>query len=114
VALEAALIAYQSEVDAAVGTSDQDLARLEHLQAVLERHVAKLQELAARLPTEVARDNALRHAIDASQKAVDKLKDKAKKANGRPSPKPGQDGGNPDAPVNPDGPNSQSQNGDGP
>ncbi len=113
VALQAALIAFQSELDAAVGSSDEDLARLAHLQAAIEKHVAKLQELAARLPTEEARANALEHAIDASQKAVDKLKDKAKKATGPATPKPVQGGEGPDAP-NPRAPIDQSQNGERP
>ena len=113
VALEAALVAFQSELDAAVGSGDEDLARLAHLQAAIEKHVAKLQELAARLPTEEARANALEHAIDASQKAVDKLKDKAKKAKVPPTPKPVQGGGGPAAPVNPNAPN-QYQNGERP
>jgi hypothetical protein len=113
VALEAALVAFQAELDAAVGSSDEDLARLAHLQAAIEKHVAKLQELAARLPTEEARANALEHAIDASQKAVDKLKDKAKKAKVPPTPKPVQGGGGPAAPVNPNAPN-QYQNGERP
>lgn len=107
VALEAALIAYRAEVDAAVATGDADLARLAHLQAAMERYVAKLEELATRLPTEVARTNAFEHAIDASKKAVDKLKDKATKGNNRPTPKPGQGGGNPPAPpLNPNAPNN--------
>lgn len=116
VVLEAALVAYQSEVDAAVGASDEDLARLGHLQAVLEQHLAKLEELAARLPTEVARGNALDHAIAASEKAVDKLKDRARNGPSRPTPKPGQGGGNPDPPdnpgqpENPNGPNDRTQN----
>lgn len=119
VSLHAALVAYQSEVDAAVGTSDEDLARLARLRAALEKHVAKLRELAERLPTEVARDNALRHAINASQKAVDKLRDKADKAkntntNNRPSPKPAQGGGNAGAPPNANAPDDKGQNGERP
>jgi hypothetical protein len=113
VALEAALIAFQSEVDAAVATTDEDLARLAHLQAAIEKHVAKLRELAARLPTQVARDHALEHAINTSQKAVDKLKDKAKSGTSRPTPKPGRGDGNPDSPDNPNAPN-QNQNGERP
>lgn len=113
-ALEAALVAFQTELDAAVGADDEDLARLAHLQAAIEKHVAKLQELAARLPTEVARGNALEHAIDAGQKAVDKLKDKSKNGPNRPSPKPGQGGGNQDAPANPNAPGNQGENGDRP
>jgi hypothetical protein len=110
VALEAALIAFQSELDAAVAGSDADLARLARLQAAIEKHVAKLQELAARLPTDVARDNAVEHAIDAGQKAVEKLKDKSKSGPNRPTPKPGQGGGNPDPPANPNAPKTEGQN----
>jgi hypothetical protein len=114
VALEAALVAFQSELDAAVAASDEDLARLAHLQAAIEQHVAKLEELAARLPTEVARGNALEHAIDAGQKAVNKLKDKSGKAPNRPTPKPDQGGGNPPAPPANNAPDNQDQNGERP
>jgi chromosome segregation ATPase len=113
VALEAALVAFQAELDAAVATSDEDLARLAHLQAAIEKHVAKLQELAARLPTEVARGNALEHAIDAGRKAVEKLRDKSKSGPNRPTPKPAQGGGNPN-PPDPNAPNNQNQNGERP
>ena len=115
VALEAALVAFQSELDAAVAASDEDLARLAHLQAAIEKHVAKLEELAARLPTEVARKNAFEHAIDASEKAVEKLKDKASKGNNRSTPRPAQDGGKASsAPANPNAPNEAGENGDHP
>ena len=40
-----------------------DADRLAHLEAVLAKHIAKLEALAARLPTEVP-DNAVEHAID--------------------------------------------------
>lgn len=95
-ALEAALAAYQAEVDSVVGDIGDDAARLAHLQEVLAKHVAKLEDLAARLTNETASNNAVEHAIAANEKAVKKLQDKEKNSGGgggRPSPKP--DGGNP-------------------
>lgn len=76
-ALAAALTAYQTEVNAAVAEIGTDEARLARLEAVLQKHIAKLEALAARLPTEVARQNALQHAITASERAVARLQDRA-------------------------------------
>jgi hypothetical protein len=81
VALEAALAAYRAEVDSVVGDTTDDLDKLAHLEAVLAKHVATLEALAARLPNQTASGNAVEHAIDTSEKAVTKLKDKGK-ANG--------------------------------
>jgi hypothetical protein len=88
--LNAALAAFQNEVTNAVAEIGNDLDRLSRLESVLARHVAKLQELAGRLPTQVARDNALQHAIQASQRAVDKIKAQKAHENSRPTIPPGQ------------------------
>jgi hypothetical protein len=80
----AALIAYQDELDSALAeVGDQD-SRVARLQAVLDKHIAKLEALAARLPTQVARDNAVKHAIDASERAVAKLQQKQAHGNQNP------------------------------
>jgi hypothetical protein len=84
VALEAALAAYQDEVDAAVADLGDDADRLARLEEVLGNHVTVLQALEATIPTEAA----IEHAIDVSQKAVDKLKDQGSHTSGRPSPAP--------------------------
>lgn len=84
VALEAALAAYQTEVDAAVADVGDDADRLAHLEAALAKHTAVLQALAAKLPEQAA----IEHAIDASQKAAKKLRDKEHHGGGRPSAAP--------------------------
>lgn len=83
-ALEAALDAYQNEVAAAVADLGDDAGRLAHLEDVLGKHVTVLQALEATLPSEAA----IQHAIDASQKAVDKLKDKGSHPAVKSSPAP--------------------------
>lgn len=83
--LGAALAAYQAEVDAAVADVGDDADRLAHLEAELAKHTAVLEALAARLPDQAA----IEHAIDASQKAAGKLKDKGNHGGGRPSDPPG-------------------------
>jgi chromosome segregation ATPase len=91
-ALAAALAAYQNEVTNAVAEFGTNAAHLTHLQDVLATHIAKLEALAAKLPTAVARQNAIEHAIQASEKAVAKIKeirDKNAHENGRPSNPPG-------------------------
>ncbi|HET9852660.1 MAG TPA: DUF5667 domain-containing protein [Candidatus Limnocylindrales bacterium] len=90
VALDAALAAYRVEVDVAIAEVGEDRDRLASLQAVLEKHIAKLSALAARLPTAVARDNAAAHAVDASERAAAKAveKVKAKQANSKPPSPP--------------------------
>ena len=87
-ALAAALDAYQAEVDAAIADLGDDADRLTRLEAALGNHVAVLQALAGRLTNETAAENALAHAIDASQKAVQKLQDKGSHAGGKPSQAP--------------------------
>ena len=78
-ALVAALAAYQDEVNRAVAELGSDPSRLARFEAVLAKHIAKLEALAARLPTQVARSNALQHAITASERAVARLQDRATK-----------------------------------
>ena len=82
--LAAALAAYQAEVDAAVAEVGDDAARLAHLEAELARHTAALQALAATVPEQAA----IEHAIDTSQKAATKLKDRSERAGGKPSSAP--------------------------
>jgi hypothetical protein len=107
-AAAAALVAYQEELDKAVGDVADGDARLEHLEAVIAKHIAKLNELAERLPTEVARQNAVEHAIAASERAVEKIKEK--KAKGKPAdPGSGNPGSNPD-PGNGNGNGTQGGN----
>ena len=90
VALEAALAAYQLEVDAAVAEFGWSADQLAHFEAQLAKHTAKLEALAARLPEQAA-VNAVQHAIDASQKASKKLREKGKPADpGQPGPPAGQ------------------------
>lgn len=84
-ALAAALAAYQAEVDAAVADVGDDIDRLAHLEDELARHTAVLEALAATLPEQAA----IEHAIDTSQKAATKLKDKGSHGGGRPSTPPG-------------------------
>lgn len=84
-ALAAALAAYQTEVDSAVADVGDDTARLDHLAAELAKHTAVLEALAARLPDEAA----IEHAIDTSQKAATRLKDKGTHGGGKPSSAPG-------------------------
>lgn len=95
VALEAALVAYQSDVDAASAELGWSADQVAHFEAQIAKHVAKLEALATRLPLQAA-DNAIQHAIDASQKAARKLHDKGagKPADpGQPGPHPTPRGG---------------------
>jgi hypothetical protein len=73
-ALSAALAAYQAEVDAAVADVGLDADRLAHLEAMLAKHVAVLTALEAKVPQEAAID----HALQSSQKAIEKIKEKGK------------------------------------
>lgn len=84
VALDAALAAYQDEVDAAIADLGDALGRLAHLEDELGKHVAVLQGLVATLPTQAA----IEHAIDASQKAITKLHDSGSHPTLKPSPAP--------------------------
>jgi hypothetical protein len=127
--LEAALAAYQDEVDATLSDIGDDYGRLAHFQAVLESHVAKLTALSLSLPTEVARGNAEEHAIQASENAVTKTSDAVAKVqqqkshahNKPPTPPtpPGQDNkpptppGQDNTPSRPSVPPGQPDNPDG-
>jgi hypothetical protein len=84
-ALAAALAAYQVEIEQTLADVGNDFGRLSHFQAVLEKHVAMLTALSLRLPTEVARQNAVEHAIEASQTAVTKVREQKAHAENRPS-----------------------------
>jgi hypothetical protein len=92
--LDAALAAYRTEVDVAIAEVGEDYDRLSKLQAVLEKHVATLsalaEALAERLPTTGARDNAVDHALQASQKAVTKVQDRKEHADNGPVVPPSQ------------------------
>ena len=78
VGLQAALDAYQDEVDSAVAELGWNADQLAHLEAELGKHTDTLEALALRLPEQAA----IEHAIDVSQKATQKLRDKT---HGKPS-----------------------------
>jgi hypothetical protein len=83
VALQASLDAFRSEVDAAVAEVGWSAEHLAHLEAVLGKHTAVLEALAAKLPEQAS----IEHAIETSQKAAKKLHDKGKPADpGKPGP----------------------------
>ena len=82
--LEAALAAYAAEVNAALAELGNHADLLAHLEAVLAKHVATLTALEARVPEEAAVDRA----IESSQKAVEKIKEKGKTNGGRPGDVP--------------------------
>ncbi len=109
-ALAAALAAYQNEIDQTFEDVGDDYRRLAHFQAILEKHVAMLTALSARLPTEVARDNAKEHAEQAVAHAIEKgkttasqVKDKKDKASNKPTTPPAQQNP-PPRPTPPSGP----------
>jgi uncharacterized membrane protein YgcG len=81
-ALAAALAAYESDVAAAFSAVGDDPELLDHLEAMLARHTAVLEALEARVPDQASVDRA----IVSSQKAIDRINEKA--ANG------GTNGGN--------------------
>jgi hypothetical protein len=101
VRLTAALASYQGQVDQALSNVGDDLARLGRFEAVLAKHVAKLEALAARLAALPANDqaveNAVEHAIDVSQKAVKQIRE-TKAQSGRPSSPPAQQPSPPNRP----------------
>jgi hypothetical protein len=72
VGLAAALAAYQAEVDAATADVGDDAARLAHLEAMLAKHTQVLTDFAAGQPEQSSIDNA----IEASSKAIEKIKAK--------------------------------------
>jgi hypothetical protein len=81
--LAAALAAFQEEVDAATADVGDDLDRLAHLEAMLAKHTAELTALAASVPDQ----SSIEHAIDASGKAIQKIKDKAQNQQARSTPR---------------------------
>jgi hypothetical protein len=82
--LEAALAAYQAEVDAALADIGNDADRLAHLEAMLAKHVAVLTSLEVTVPEQASVDKA----IDTSQKAIVKIKAKGSKSVGKPAAQP--------------------------
>jgi hypothetical protein len=102
-ALAAALAAYESDVTAALGAVGDDAELLAHLEAMLAKHTTVLMDLEARLPEQASVDKAIAN----SQKAIQKIKDKAAGggtnggSGGRPSNGPG---GPPDGPPDNPGP----------
>jgi hypothetical protein len=87
VGLSAALAAYQDEVAAATKDAGSNPAQLAQLENVLAKHSAVLTALAVRLPEQ----SSIEHAIDASSKAITKLKEKQHPA--RPAHTPQGGGG---------------------
>lgn len=79
-ALTAALAAYAAEVDAALTGLGDNTALLAHLEGVLAKHVAVLTALEARVPEQASIDRAL----ESSQKAVEKIKEKRGQNGGGP------------------------------
>jgi hypothetical protein len=76
VALQAALTAYQTEIDAAVADVGYDPELLAFLEGALTKHTALLEALVARVPPQAA--DAIETAIQASQKAAKQLHDTGK------------------------------------
>lgn len=76
-AVAAATEAYREAIDAAVAEAGTDTAKQDRLRAALGLHVTVLETLADRLPAAAA--NGIARAIEASQKAVNKI-DEAKPA----------------------------------
>lgn len=70
-ALQAALTAYQAEIDEAVADVGYDPELLAFLEGALAKHTALLESLAGKVPEQAA--GAIQQAIQASQKAARKL-----------------------------------------
>lgn len=70
-AVAAATEAYREAVDAAIVEAGTDTDRLDRLEAALGLHVTVLETLADKLPDAAA--DGIQRAIEASQKAVDKI-----------------------------------------
>ena len=100
-ALAAALAAYEADVTAALGAAGDDAELLAHLEAMLAKHTTVLVALEVRVPAQTSVDKAIAN----SQKAIQKIKDKAANggtnegSGGRP---PNSPNGPPDGPA--DGP----------
>lgn len=82
-ALSAALAAYDAEVAAALAEVGSDADLLAHLEAMLAKHVDVLTALEAKVPEQASVDKA----IENSQKAIGKIKER--NGRGRPSDPPG-------------------------
>lgn len=100
-ALAAALAAYEADVAAALAAVGSDPELLAHLEAMLAKHTAVLEALEDRVPEQASVD----HAIASSQKAIDKINERAGDGgtnnggnNGRPTQPAG---GPPDGPPGP-------------
>jgi hypothetical protein len=98
-ALAAALAAYEADVNAALGAAGDDAELLAHLEAMLAKHATVLVALEARLPAQASVDKAITN----SQKAIQKIKDKAANGGngGNGGPPSNVPGGPPDNPVPP-------------
>lgn len=101
-ALAAALAAYRAEVDAIVAEGGVDADQLAHLEEVLGKHTAVLEALAAKVPQQAA----IEHAIQTSQKAVQKIKDRKNgvQNGGQPTRAPGRPSQQPQPPSGPEQP----------
>lgn len=91
-AVAAATEAYREAVDVAVAEAGTDTAKQDRLRAALGLHVTVLETLADRLPAAAA--NGIARAIEASQKAVNKIDEKHSKpaatdGSAEPTDKPG-------------------------
>lgn len=86
VGLAAALAAYEAEVSAALAELSADPVLLAHLEAMLAKHTTTLTDLEAQLPEQASIDKA----IEASSKAIEKVKEKSRGQGGPPA-----DPGNP-------------------
>ncbi|MEW5992531.1 MAG: hypothetical protein AB1736_14475 [Chloroflexota bacterium] len=87
VALAAAIEAYRDAVGDAVAEVGTDADRLARLEEALGHHVAVLAALSARLPDAAAQ--GIDQAIEASQKAVEKIGQTKHEQGGEATPKPG-------------------------
>ena len=91
VSLAAALAAYDAEVGRALSEIGNDGDLLAHLEAMLAQHVGVLTALEAKVPAQSSVDDA----IENSQKAIEKVKEKAQAGKpatpggGRPAEPPG-------------------------
>lgn len=96
-ALQDALDAYRAEVNAAVADVDANGDRLAHLESMLAKHTAVLTALLEKVPAQAN----IEQAIDVSQKAIGKIKEKGSNGGGggggggggRPSQNPGKPDG---------------------
>ena len=104
-ALQAALTAYQSEIDAAVADVGYDPELLAFLEGALVKHTALLEAIAGKVPGQAG--DAIDRAIQASQKAAKKLHD-----TGQP-PWAGQPGEHATPPPANGGDNQGGENGGG-